>query len=175
MRVFHAALGVAGFLLVPWAFADYSFSFNTRDQHEHAGLSSGAWLAGGASGADSSSGKGGSGDGELADLSGFTMGFLAPSHINSDADLDSALDCFDSSSVLPNAPRYTDTCWLIAIAAFGSRPPVEPARAGFQPARRALPRPAILIRPRPASLPRLRRIRPTATRHSTCAAATRLR
>jgi hypothetical protein len=127
MRVFRTALGVAGFLIVPWASADYSFSFNTRGQHDRAGASSSltgaASLSETASGANSSSGKGGSGDGKLADLSGFTTGFLAPSNVNGDtAGLDSALDCFDSSSVLPNAPRYTDTCWLIAIAASGSTP-----------------------------------------------------
>ena len=119
MRVFRTALGIAGFLIVPWASADYSFSFNTGGQHDRAGASSspssGASLSGAASGAGSSSGNGGSGD-------GFTTGFLAPSKINSDADSDSALDCFDSSSVLPDAPRYTDICWLIAIAASGSTP-----------------------------------------------------
>src|SRR5437762_3274595 len=112
MRVFRTALGIAGFLIVPWASADYSFSFNTGGQHDRAGASSspssGASLSGAVSGAGSSSGNGGSGD-------GFTTGFLAPSKINSDADSDSALDCFDSSSVLPDAPRYTDICWLIAI------------------------------------------------------------
>ena len=126
MRVFRTALGIAGFLIVPWASADYSFSFNTGGQHDRAGASSspssGASLSGALSGTDSSSGNGGSGDGKLGDLAGFTTGFLAPSKINSDADSDSALDCFDSSSVLPNAPRYTDICWLIAIAAAGSTP-----------------------------------------------------
>jgi len=119
MRVFRTALGIAGFLIVPWASADYSFSFNTGGQHDRAGASSspssGASLSGAVSGAGSSSGNGGSGD-------GFTTGFLAPSKINSDSDSDSALDCFDSSSVLPDAPRYTDICWLIAIAASGSMP-----------------------------------------------------
>src|SRR5438046_2203121 len=40
MRVFRTALGIAGFLIVPWASADYSFSCNTGGQHDRAGASS---------------------------------------------------------------------------------------------------------------------------------------
>jgi hypothetical protein len=127
MRVFDTVLGIAGFLIVPWASADYSFSFDTRGQHDRTGasssLSGAASLSGPASGAQSSSTNGGTAHGNLASFSDFTAGFLDPSNINSDAaGLDSALDCFDSSSTLPNAPRFTKTCWLIAIAASRSGP-----------------------------------------------------
>ena len=127
MRVVDTALGIAGFLIFPCASADYSFSFDTRGQHDRTGasssLSGAASLSGTTSGGDSSSNKGGTAHGNLAGLSGITAGILDPSNINSDAaGLDSALDCFDSSSTLPNAPRFTKTCWLIAIAASRSGP-----------------------------------------------------
>src|ERR1044071_396490 len=50
MRALWVALGAAGLLIAPQAFADFSFSFSSRTQQEHAGSSSG-W-GGGASAED---------------------------------------------------------------------------------------------------------------------------
>jgi len=120
MRLFRTALGIASLLIVPTAAADYTFSFNSRGHADYAGGSSGADGAA-FSGAGSVAGSlgGGKGDaGNLASLSSLaaTSPYLAATSGGA-VDGDNALDCVDSTSTVPDAPRATQSCWLVSLAA----------------------------------------------------------
>jgi PEP-CTERM motif-containing protein len=126
----RTALGIAGLLIAPTASADYAFSFNTRSDGGPAGASY-SDSAGGvvvSEGGSAGSSLGG-GDGGLASLSRLAAGPTSLGAANDRAaGEDGALDCFDSSSTVPDSPRATQSCWLIALASAESAVPL-PAKA----------------------------------------------
>ena len=133
MRILCAALAAAGFLAVPQAFADYSFSFTTKTQQEHAGAASG--LSGATSpqsGASGSLGGGGGGGGVLAGpssangsalLSTPTVGsHSANGSIRGPAAGDSAEDCLDPASAPSDPSGPKRGCSSSALSAPGAGP-----------------------------------------------------
>jgi len=111
MRALWVALGAAGLLIAPQAFADFSFSFSSRTQQEHAGSSSG-WGEG-ASAQDASSqdaspgGSGGGGaagplshDSGLLSLPNLGAGLHGASAATAGSISEQDVDCLDPAAAL---------------------------------------------------------------------------
>ena len=125
MRKFSTALalGIAGLLLGGSASADYSFSFNTQGRIDHTGASGGNEVASLSEDLSATGSLGDGGDGGLSSLSSLGRNYLTPP-TGAAAGGDSALDCVDSTSVVADAPRSTQACWLVALAAYDNKFPL---------------------------------------------------
>jgi len=126
MRAFWVALGAAGLLIVPQAFADFSFSFSSRPQQEHAGSSSG-WGEGAsaqdASSHDASSGGSGGGgatgplsyESGLLSLPNLSTGLHGTNAATSGSIFEHDVDCVDPAAAL-SASAFIACSNLLGLA-----------------------------------------------------------
>lgn len=121
MRALWIALGAAGLLIVPQAFADFSFSFSSRPQQEHAGSSSG-WGEGASAQDASLGGSGGGGAaGPLSDESGLlalpnlSTGLHGTNAATSESISEHDADCLDPAAAL-SASAFISCSNLLGLA-----------------------------------------------------------